>query len=52
MKNPSGDFSRLWDMWVWKSEKRSGRERVFIDLSLNIIEFSRELGYLGWERQS
>lgn len=50
VKNLSGDFSRLWDMWVWKLEKRFGREIVFIDFFLNIIEFLREFGYFGWER--
>lgn len=40
MRNANGDFSRLSDIWVWKSEKRPGRETVFIDFPLNVIEFS------------
>lgn len=46
VRHPSGEFSRLLDVWVWKSEK-SGRETVFTYFSLNITEFSVQT-WLPW----
>lgn len=48
MRNPSGDFSRVLGIWVWKPEKRYERETMFVRLSLNVTEFSCEFGYPGW----